>query len=117
MGECFECGHVWKNCDLIELEQFKTSVSEAVATYITERKVSTASEAAILADEFVLIHKGMATLNRFHGDSPHNYFSPHSPLKPTGVEGHPPIRGRDVPGTDGKFDITRVCYVCHDGTF
>lgn len=87
---------------------------KAVANYITERKVGTASEAAVLADEFVLIRKGMTTSSQFRGDSPRNYFTLHSQLKLTGVDGHPPLKGRVVPGTDGKFVRTRVCHVCHD---
>lgn len=43
---------------LIALEHFKNSVSDSVATYVTEQKARTASEAAVLADEFVLIRKG-----------------------------------------------------------
>ena len=44
-------------CDLIVLEQFKDSVSSHIATYINEHKVKTASEAATLADEYVLTHR------------------------------------------------------------
>lgn len=44
-------------CNLIVLEQFKNSLPSGVATYLTERKVTTASEAAELADEYVLIHR------------------------------------------------------------
>ncbi len=39
------------------LEQFKNIIPERIATYINEQKVKTAAEAAVLADEFVLIHK------------------------------------------------------------
>ncbi|KAI2655621.1 Erythronate-4-phosphate dehydrogenase [Labeo rohita] len=44
-------------CDLVILEQFKNIIPERTATYINEQKVKTAAEAAVLADEFVLIHK------------------------------------------------------------
>ena len=37
--------------DLFLLEQYKNTLFEGVATYIVERKVRTASEAAVLADE------------------------------------------------------------------
>ncbi|KAL2087168.1 hypothetical protein ACEWY4_018227 [Coilia grayii] len=51
--------HTFKSlCDLFLLEQFKNTIPDRIATYITERKVKTAAEAAVLADEFVLIHKG-----------------------------------------------------------
>ncbi len=39
------------------LERFKNAVSQRVATYISERKPDTAYEAAVMADEFSLIHK------------------------------------------------------------
>lgn len=44
-------------CSLMDLEQFKNSLPSNVATYINERKVKTAAEAAALADENVLMHK------------------------------------------------------------
>ncbi|KAJ8375560.1 hypothetical protein SKAU_G00061400 [Synaphobranchus kaupii] len=43
--------------DLIALKQFRNSVSDSVTTYMMERKAQTASEAATLADEFMLIRK------------------------------------------------------------
>nr|XP_046250447.1 uncharacterized protein LOC124062051 isoform X4 [Scatophagus argus] len=45
-------------CDLIVLEQFKNSVPSHIAVYISEHKVKTATEAAALADEYVLTHRG-----------------------------------------------------------
>ena len=45
-------------CDLMILEQFKNSLTESIATYITERKITTAAEAAVSADKYVLLHKG-----------------------------------------------------------
>lgn len=45
-------------CNLVILEQFKDTLSKRVATYLNERKVTTAAEAAGLADEYVLVHKG-----------------------------------------------------------
>ncbi|KAK0139986.1 hypothetical protein N1851_023093 [Merluccius polli] len=45
-------------CDLIVLEQLKNSVPVRVATYISEQKAKTAAEAAALADDFVLTHRG-----------------------------------------------------------
>lgn len=44
-------------CNLVVLEQFKNSVPEAVATFLYESKVTSPSEAAALADEYVLTHK------------------------------------------------------------
>lgn len=45
-------------CDLVVLEQFKNSVPNNVALYITEHKVKTPGKAVVLADEFVLIQRG-----------------------------------------------------------
>lgn len=45
-------------CNLVVLEQLKNSVPEQVAAYITERKAKTPREAAVLADEYVLTHRG-----------------------------------------------------------
>ncbi|KAK0150003.1 hypothetical protein N1851_009237 [Merluccius polli] len=45
-------------CDLVILEQFKNIVPDHLATFINEHKVKTAAEAAILADEYVLTHRG-----------------------------------------------------------
>ena len=39
------------------LKQFKNSLSEQIATYITEQKVTTAADAAVSANEYVLLHK------------------------------------------------------------
>lgn len=44
-------------CDLIVLEQFKNSVPGHIAVYISEHKVKTVTEAAALADEYVLVHQ------------------------------------------------------------
>lgn len=41
----------------ILLEDFKSSLPEKIVTYLNERKESSLSQAAILADEFVLTHK------------------------------------------------------------
>jgi hypothetical protein len=41
------------------LEQFRNSVPEKIAMYISELKVKTAAEAAALADEYWLTHKSM----------------------------------------------------------
>lgn len=53
-------------CDLIILEQFKNIIPERIVTYINEQKVKTAAEAAVLADEFVLIHKNTGVFQRDH---------------------------------------------------
>uniref|UniRef100_A0AAQ5X4U8 Gypsy retrotransposon integrase-like protein 1 n=1 Tax=Amphiprion ocellaris TaxID=80972 RepID=A0AAQ5X4U8_AMPOC len=45
-------------CDVIVLEQFIDCVPPEVATHIIERGISTVSEAATVADEYILAHKG-----------------------------------------------------------
>ena len=45
-------------CDLILLEQFKTAVPQQIATYVGEKEVKTVAEAAALADDYTLTHKG-----------------------------------------------------------
>ena len=44
--------------DLMILEQFKNYVPVRVATYISEQKARNAADAAALADDFVLTHRG-----------------------------------------------------------
>ncbi|KAI5624687.1 hypothetical protein C0J50_15493, partial [Silurus asotus] len=45
--------------ELVLLEEFKNCLPDRVVVYPNERKVSSVSEAAVLADEFVLIHKNV----------------------------------------------------------
>lgn len=44
--------------ELILLEEFKTCLPDRIATYVNEQKASTLAAATVLADEYVLIHKG-----------------------------------------------------------
>ena len=53
--------------ELILLEDFKKSVPVAVAKYLNEQRVATLAQASVLADEFVLTHRGMQE-NRYGGD-------------------------------------------------
>uniref|UniRef100_A0A8D0A5Q3 SCAN box domain-containing protein n=1 Tax=Sander lucioperca TaxID=283035 RepID=A0A8D0A5Q3_SANLU len=50
--------------ELILLEQFKNTLPGRVVTYINEQKVSKVTDAAKLADEFVLTHRGFFGENR-----------------------------------------------------
>lgn len=45
-------------CELTVLEQFKNSVPSHIVTNIDERQVKTVTEAASLADNYVLTHRG-----------------------------------------------------------
>lgn len=42
---------------MIVLEQFKNSIPQSTAVYISDQKVKTATEAAALADDYVLTHQ------------------------------------------------------------
>lgn len=53
--------------ELILLEEFKHCVPDAVAMYLNEHKLSKLSDAALMADEFVLTHRGSFNhLNDLH---------------------------------------------------
>ena len=43
--------------ELLLVEEFKNCVSEHIAVYLNDQKVSSLQQAATLADEFALIHK------------------------------------------------------------
>uniref|UniRef100_A0A3B1K8B9 Gypsy retrotransposon integrase-like protein 1 n=1 Tax=Astyanax mexicanus TaxID=7994 RepID=A0A3B1K8B9_ASTMX len=45
--------------ELILLEEFKTCLPESVVVYLNERHVKSVSEAAVLADEYVLTHRSV----------------------------------------------------------
>jgi len=45
--------------DLVLLEEFKNCAPEGLVTYLNEQKISKLCEAAIMADEFALTHKGV----------------------------------------------------------
>lgn len=54
--------------DLIVLEQFKNTLPNQSAIYIAERNVSTAAEAAALADEYDLIHRPCIDASRLKNE-------------------------------------------------
>lgn len=57
--------------ELFLLEQFKSTLSEHVSIFLTDRKVTSTEEAAILTDEYVLTHKCEVKRSRFKfSDSP-----------------------------------------------
>lgn len=47
--------------ELLLLEDFKSCVSENIVVYLNEQKVLSLTDAAVLADEFVLTHKTVFT--------------------------------------------------------
>lgn len=85
-------------CDLMILEQFKNIIPERIATYINEQKVKTATEAAVLADELVLIHKNSGFYQKDHN------FESHFEKQPTLVKAeYRPNR---------KIDPNSTCRYC-----
>lgn len=46
-----------KLCELILLKEFKTCLLTSAATYVSEQKVATAQQAAVLADKFAFSYK------------------------------------------------------------
>ncbi len=80
--------------ELMLLEQLKSSVSQCVATYISERKPHTAYEAAVMADEFSLIHKASFV------------------YKKVGEKNECPLfKARDIAKTKSKFSVKPVLAV------
>ncbi len=45
--------------ELVLLEEFKSCLPELVVVYLNEQKVTSMSQAAVLAEEFVLTHKSV----------------------------------------------------------
>lgn len=97
--------------DLILLEQFKNTLPDRVATYINEQKVSKLSEAAKLAEEFVLTHKGFllttAVVEILLSES--NVGAHHSKHLTGGTD---KFSGKADHGLQGKFDPNQICNFC-----
>lgn len=64
---------------MIVLEKRKNSIPSHIAVYISEHKVKTAVEAAVLADEYVLTHR-----SDFQAPESGVY---HSPSRPSTLQG------------------------------
>ena len=79
--------------ELILLEEFKKCVPERCVMYLNEKKVSSLSEGAVLADEYVLTHKDV--------------FVP--PCDPISVSDVCPV---DI-ASPGVSREQRECYYCH----
>ncbi len=56
--------------ELILLEEFKNCLPEKVVVYLKEQKVTSISHAAVLADEFILIHKNVFLPTRSGNSQP-----------------------------------------------
>lgn len=93
--------------ELVILKQFKDSVPERVAVYISEQKAKTAAEAAALADDFVLIHKHAFVEHRV----PTNYIG-------TGMSTMLDVSSRtnrvfQSDGGGGSREAEKHCNYCH----
>ncbi len=84
---------------LMVLEQFKNTVPSRLAIYINEHNVETPEEAAMLADDFVLMHK--STFFDAHVCDVQSAFFVKSPSKNDRV-------------FTGKFDPSKVCNYCRE---
>ena len=95
--------------ELVLLEEFKNCVPEAVATYLSEQRVTKVEDAAVLADEYVLAHKAV------FNDKPcgaRNHASPRPLRFKAGSNGPgfsvPAIK----PASSGSGHSERVCFYC-----
>ncbi len=83
--------------ELMLLEEFKQCLPERMVLYLNEQKVTTLSQAGVLADEFMLTHK-----NVFQSIGAEKSFVPRSSgnVQPTKQNGE-------------KSKETRECFYCH----
>lgn len=100
-------------CDLMILEQFKNGLPERIATYIMEQKISTAAEAAVSADEYVLIHKSSfreRSVARDIGARGHCFDAGSFDMMRSKGIGHfkPDLKA------SANFDNGNICNYCHE---
>ncbi len=95
-------------CELVVLEQFKNSLPVRVATYVSEQKAKTAAEAAALADDYTLTHRGSFGEPKARNDSRDN-------VSVAGVESHS-WRGKpaqaESKGNSNLRESEKVCNYC-----
>lgn len=84
--------------ELLLIEEFKSCLPEKVVVYLNEQKVSTVSQAAVLADEFVLTHKNVFTSVRPEKSSSGS----HVQSQPSSSNSSPQTTKNDL-----------ECYYCH----
>ena len=83
--------------ELMLLEEFKNCVPKKIVVYLNERNVSSLSEAAVMADEFVLTHKVV--------------FSPPGGDVITGASVQSSV---EVNKPSAVLSDTRECFYCHE---
>lgn len=77
--------------ELIVLEQFKNILPERLATFVSEHKIKTAAEAAVSADEYMLIHtvqikaEYLQLNSHAHDEHRSNYFNRSPKVQPKHV--------------------------------
>lgn len=84
--------------ELILLEEFKNCVPERVVVYMNEQKVTSVSQASVLADEFTLTHKNVFVPTRSERVTSFQASSSNSPYPKTAAL---------------KSKEDRECYYCH----
>ena len=91
--------------ELVLLEEFKNCVPEAVATYLSEQRVTEVGDAVVLADEYVLAHKAI------FNDKPceaRNHASPHPLRFKAGSNGPGSSVFATKPASSGSGNSERV---------
>ena len=89
---------------LMLLEDFKSALPERMVMFLNEQKVSSLSQAAVLADEFVLTHK-----NVFVSSSRPDRALASRPVRPD--PGYPLFEKAKGPPSPPRGD--RECFYCH----
>ena len=97
---------------LFLVEQFKNWLPEEMAMYVTEHQVTTLSEAAVLADNYALVHK-----TRFFGGQPvSNERAQWSHQAPRKTTSNAPSASGDsgfrAERTQNKIDHNVTCHFC-----
>ncbi len=93
--------------ELILLEEFKNCAPEVVGVHLNEQKVNTLSEAAVIADEFVLTHKTVFPSSR---QSKRQFFNTEQAEKETSNVPREMVNKADEKRTSNQ----RVCFYCLD---
>lgn len=93
--------------ELVLLELFKNSVPPRIATYVTETKACTAYDAAVLADEYALIHKNQFGQKAFREIRREPGWVVHDKSR----ESPDMFRGRPLQ-SPGGFELVDVCNYC-----
>ncbi len=92
--------------ELMLLEEFKNCVPERIVVYLNEQKVVTLQQAAMLADEFALTHKGVFSKSISSSVSP-----PHLSASKKPSDRQVPRVGSTNSTSSAKTD--RLCFFCH----